>query len=85
MGLFRQALVSSPAVVVSLLSGRTIKGAMVENGKNGIVLRAASVEDRNESRQVTWVALDGDVQIRWDQIEFFQSGLDHSVLGSVLD
>lgn len=82
MGLFQQALMASPAVVVSLLTGRTIKGAMVEKGKNGIVLRAASVEDRDAAQHVTWAALDGDVVIPWDQVEFYQTGLDAAILGT---
>jgi hypothetical protein len=78
------AVTASPTVVVSLLSGRSIKGAMVESGKHGIVLRAAQVEDTDAAHNTTWTRMDGDVFVPIAQIEFYQTGLDASILGPSL-
>lgn len=57
---------------------------MVENGKQGIVLRAASVEDTDAAHNTTWTRMDGDVFIPREQVEFWQEGLDASILGTAL-
>lgn len=80
----RRAIASSPTVVVSLLSGRSIKGALVERGDRVIVLRAAMVSDEDAAKHVTWERMDGDVVIPWDQVEFWQEGLDAALLASPL-
>jgi hypothetical protein len=74
-------LTSGPTVVVSLLSGRSIKGVLIESGKNGLVLRAAQVSDEDAAKHTTWSRMDGDVFIPREQVEFYQSALDAAILG----
>ncbi len=80
MGLLRAAMSSSPTVVVSLLTGRSMKGALVEKGKMGIVLRAVQVEDTDAAHHQIWTRMDGDVFVPWQQVEFWQEGLDPGIL-----
>lgn len=82
MSFLRRAMGSSPTVAVSLLSGRTIKGVLVENAKVGLVLRAAMVSDEDAAHHLTWTRMDGDVVIPHDQVEYWQEGLDAAILAT---
>lgn len=70
----------APTVVVSTISGQLLRGALVKRQADSIVLRSASVASVERNQQSRFVALDGDVVVPWVNIDFYQTGLDASLL-----
>jgi hypothetical protein len=74
-----------PTVIVSTKTGSSIKGALVDRKRDALVLRAASVAAVDANGNVEWHALDGDVVIAMENVDFWQEGLDASLLDSTED
>lgn len=73
-------------VIVTTRTGQSIKGALLDNSADGLVLRAASVAvESAQTHQVTWHPLDGDVVVPSLNIDFYQDGLDAAILDGLVD
>lgn len=73
------------AVIVSAKTGQSIKGVLLDTRPDALVLRAAAVATVEQNGSVAWNALDGDVVIPMENIDFYQSGLDAAILDSLED
>lgn len=68
-------------VWVTTKTGQSIKGVMVARDRDIVVLRAAhlaTVDQRTGG--TTWPSIQGDVVIPWDNVDFYQEGLDPSII-----
>lgn len=72
------------AVIVSTKSGQSIKGLLLEQGSNQIVIRAASVA-AVETNGITWHSLDGDVVVPMENVDFWQAGVAADVIDTLAD
>lgn len=61
----------------------TFKGALVDQRRDGFVLRAAAYVQLDQNKAVRWVSLDGDVVIPTENVSFWQDALDASLLDVV--
>lgn len=66
-------------VMVHLKDETTLKGALVEQTPQGLILRAAQMIE-NMDNQMRWVRLDGEIVVPLDNISFWQTGLDAELL-----
>ena len=73
------------AIEVSTKTGQTIKGALIEQHRDALILRAASVAIENAQGQINWHPLDGDTVIPMDNVDFWQDGLDATFLDGLVD
>lgn len=68
-------------VWVTTKTGQSIKGVMVDRSKDVIVLRAARLASVQQATgATTWQAVQADFVIPWDNVDFWQEGLDPSIL-----
>lgn len=68
-------------VWVTTKTGQSVKGVMVDRSRDIVVLRAArlaSVDQRTGG--TTWAPVQGDFVIPWDNVDFWQEGLDPSII-----
>ena len=73
-------------VIVSTKTGQSIKGALVDQRRDALVLRAAAIADFDgPSQDVTWHTLDGDIVIPMENVDFWQDGLPAGMLDTVAD
>lgn len=66
-------------VVVTTKTGQSIKGVLIDRGRNGIVLRAPLLGATGQNSVVTWEPLGGDVVIPVENIDYYQQGLDLAI------
>jgi hypothetical protein len=71
------------AVIVSLKTGQSLKGVLLDRRADAIILRATSVAAVDANTNVEWHSLDGDVVIPMENIDFWQEGLDAAILDSL--
>ncbi len=64
------------SVVVSLKTGTSLRGVLVDKRNDGLVLRAASVASLDQQGALHWVKLDGDVVIPVENLDYYQEALD---------
>lgn len=67
-------------VLVNLRSGTTLRGALVDERRNALVLRGAAVANVGDDRRISWTGLDGDVVIPMENVDYYQASLDASLL-----
>lgn len=69
------------AGMVTLKTGTTIRGAIVEHSTSGLRLRNAAMGQVNpQSRRIEWQPLSADTLVTFDNIDFWQEGFDPSIL-----
>lgn len=70
-----------PVVLVTTKSGQSLKGVLREARSDALVLGLGSVASVAEgATKVEWLALDGDVVIPIDNVDFYQLGLDAATM-----
>jgi hypothetical protein len=67
-------------VAVSTKTGQTIRGMLVDEKRDGLVLRAAALANLDQNQVVKWDPLDGDVVVPMDNVDFWQDALDPKFL-----
>jgi len=68
-------------VWVSLKTGVTIKGVLVDRSHDALLLKAASIGSLDQqTRTEVWTPMLGDVVIPGDNIDYYQQGLDPHIL-----
>lgn len=72
-------------VQVTTRTGQAIKGVLLDQLRDGLILRAASVGVANARGEVIWHPLDGDTVIPNDNVDFWQSGLDATFIDGLVD
>lgn len=80
LGLKRLAV---PVVWVTTKDDRSIRGVLVDRTRDVMVLRAAQISALTEgsgTKQETWTRMTGDVVIPWDNVSFWQEGIDPTIL-----
>lgn len=70
----------SEAVAVSLKTGSTILGALVGRIDDGLIVRAGTLIGVDRNQNETREPLDGDTIIPYDNIDFWQTGLDPAIV-----
>lgn len=73
------------AVQITTRTGQAIKGVLVAAAPEGLIVRAASIGVKNQQGQVIWHPLDGDTVVPHDNVDFWQDGLDVTVLDGIVD
>ena len=69
-------------VAVSTKTGNTIRGALVDEMRNALVLRSASLANPDQNGNIRWDNLDGDVVIPMENVDFWQDWLEPTILSS---
>lgn len=64
------------AVVVTTKTDRTMRGLLVHQARDHIVMRAVSIHQTDKQGGFTWQKMDGDVVILVENIDYWQEGLD---------
>ncbi len=59
---------------------QTFKGVLVDQRRDGFVLRACQYVQLDQNKMIRWASLDGDVVIPMENISFWQDGLDAALL-----
>lgn len=68
-------------VWVTTKTGNSIKGVLVDRTRELMTLRAAAIgSEDNATKTQTWVRLSGDIVIPMDNVDYWQEGLDPSML-----
>lgn len=82
MSLFDQFRRVGPlnVVLVQTKTGNSIKGALVENRRDALVLRAAAVLTIGVNNAQTWEKAIGDLVIPMQNVDYFQQALSVEVL-----
>lgn len=68
------------AVIVTTRTGQSIKGVLVGNGRDGMMLRAASLGSIDGNGSPQWQRLMGDVVIPANNIDFYQCAVGAEIL-----
>ena len=82
MATWLDRLLGEPAletVIVTLKTEVTIKGVLVNRGRDMLVLRAASKATLNQNR-IEWAPMAGDVVVPIESLDYWQTGLEPAVL-----
>lgn len=70
-------------VMIHTKDENTFKGALVDQRRDGFILRAAAYVQLDQNKAIRWVSLDGDVVIPVENVSFWQEGLDAELLDVV--
>jgi hypothetical protein len=76
----RRAPAPLQAVLVNMRTGTAIRGALAARRPNALVLRSAAVAEEHEGGRVSWTKLDGEIVIPIENVDYYQSALDASLL-----
>lgn len=68
------------AVWVTTKDGQTIRGVMVAQTREMVLLRAAAIGNMNQQTGLSWTKMSGDVVIPADNVAYWQEGLDPAFL-----
>lgn len=77
---FRREPQPLPVVVVSTKSGQLLRGVLVSVHRDALIMRAVTIATVERNQQTRYAPLDGDVVVPTDNIDFYQTGLDASIL-----
>lgn len=67
-------------VIISTKTGQSIKGVLVHRDRTAYILRAASIGSLDQNGVAQWQRLMGDVIIPADNVDYYQSALEPSIL-----
>jgi hypothetical protein len=67
-------------VMVHTKDENSFKGALVDQRRDGFVLRACQYAQVDQNNSVRWTPIDGDVVIPKENISWWQEGLDVALL-----
>lgn len=68
-------------IIVHTKTDRTVRGLLADRTKTVLVLRPASIASDDQNGQTIWTKIDGDVVIPWDNIDFWQEGIEAQLAG----
>lgn len=68
-------------IVVTLKTGQLIKGILVDQSREKLMLRMASVSSVDRNQMTIWTRINGDVVILSENIDWYQLAIDHRELG----
>lgn len=82
---FRRFTSPVHTIIVSTKTDQSIRGMLVDRNKQYLTLRPASIASTDEKNpgNVIWTSLDGDVVIPWDNIDFWQEGVEAQLAGLI--
>lgn len=80
---FRRSLGSLHAVIVHTKTDETLRGLLVDKSREFLVLRPASIAgpDPLNTGNVIWTAVDGDVVIPRENVNYWQEGIEAQLAG----
>jgi hypothetical protein len=61
-----------PSVAVSLKTGTSIRGVLIEHALDALVLRSASQATVGQNQQISWQPLAGDVVVPMENVDYYQ-------------
>lgn len=68
-------------IVVTTKTGQLIKGILVDQSREKIMVRMASVSSVDRNGNTIWTRLNGDVVILSENVDWYQLAVDHKELG----
>lgn len=72
-------------VVVHLKTDQVLKGALVSIDQDMMTLKHASLAVSGPSGSINWQRMDGEVVMALENVDFWQAGLDATILDRTID